>query len=330
MKSKKILFVYQKETSFINKDYELLAAIYETKKLSAQTLLFPFLLVKEIFSTHLIYIWFAKLHALLTVIIAKLFHKPVIVVAGGDDVASFPELKYGMYSYPWKSWCPSLVLRLCSKVLAVSQFNKEEIIRNAKIAEKKISLIPHGFDSKFFNINGRKDKKCVLTVARITSETIRIKALLEIVKAAYLLSDYKFILIGEADPNMRDYLIKIKPPNFQIQGYLTAEMLRKFYQHAYIYLQPSHYESFCCAVAEAMLCGCIPLVSKKGALPEVVGESAYLLENSSGEEIKDKIRYLNSLSFKPDGYRNRIKTMFSLEKRKKEIFKIVEELVNDH
>ena len=99
------------------------------------------------------------------------------------------------------------------------------------------------------------------------------------------------------------------------------------YSRAKVYVQVSIHESFGCSVAEAMLCECIPVVSRRAALPEVVGDCGYYVNDLNPESVAEKIKEALLVS---DGLgkraSERIKTVFPLKKRKVELLKAIKEL----
>ena len=59
----------------------------------------------------------------------------------------------------------------------------------------------------------------------------------------------------------------------------------KILAESWVYLQPSRYEGFGLAVAEAMACGTVPIVSRAGALPEIVGDAGVILSVTSPDSL---------------------------------------------
>ncbi|MFZ1687096.1 MAG: glycosyltransferase, partial [Flavobacteriales bacterium] len=70
------------------------------------------------------------------------------------------------------------------------------------------------------------------------------------------------------------------------------------YQRARFYAQLSISEGFGCALAEAMLCGAVPIVSDAGSLPDVAGGTGYVLKKKNAEAftalLNDASRSLSS------------------------------------
>ena len=108
-------------------------------------------------------------------------------------------------------------------------------------------------------------------------------------------------------------------------GYVPDEELLSWYQKAKVYVQVSAYESFGMSLAEAMLCECVPVVTERGALPEVVGDAgfyvAYEDDKATALGIKEALR-----SDKGAYARRRIEDLFSIEKREKALIKAIEAL----
>ena len=90
--------------------------------------------------------------------------------------------------------------------------------------------------------------------------------------AARELPDVSFVLAGRWDDDAIDVLRADAPENVLFTGYLEDEELDAWFRRAAVYAQPSLHEGFGLSLAEAMLAGAVPVVTKAGALPEVVGD----------------------------------------------------------
>jgi glycosyltransferase involved in cell wall biosynthesis len=66
-----------------------------------------------------------------------------------------------------------------------------------------------------------------------------------------------------------------------------------------VYLQPTRYEGFGLAILEAMSCGAPVVTSPCGAVPEVVGDTALLVDGTSPPSIAEGIlQYLEDPSLR--------------------------------
>lgn len=265
------------------------------------------------------------------VLFCKILRKKSIVVAGGDDVAYLPEIKYGMFSYWWKKWCPLFVFRHADLVLTVSKFNESETLKNTKALYKKVKMIYHGFRAEKFKIpKDIKKDKIVLTVSSISNERIKVKGLDLFIQTAVLLPETGFLLVGTDKDKASIILKKSSGKNVTFLGEVTGRDLLNIYLKAKVYVQLSIHESFGCALAEAMLCECIPVVSKTGATPEVVGDCGFYVDILNPETIAEKIKEaLEATDELGKRARERIIKMFPLEKRKNELITSINELLKE-
>ena len=54
---------------------------------------------------------------------------------------------------------------------------------------------------------------------------------------------------------------------------------------------PSHYEEpFGIVALEGLACGCLPLVSERGGLPEVIGNHGFTFPNGNAEALADRLQ----------------------------------------
>jgi glycosyltransferase involved in cell wall biosynthesis len=101
-----------------------------------------------------------------------------------------------------------------------------------------------------------------------------LKGLDFICQLAEQLPDYAFTFIGgNEDPSLK------LPSNIRLIAHIPNDELQSIYNQHQFYLQLSMSEGFGIAVVEAMMCGCIPIVSHVGILPQIVGPFGYVLQH---------------------------------------------------
>ena len=101
-----------------------------------------------------------------------------------------------------------------------------------------------------------------------------------------------------------------------IRGFVDDAELARRYAAAAVYVQASTHEGFGMTVAEAMLAGCVPVVTPVGALPEVVGDTGVVVADPTAEAVADGVR--KALALGPDARRQaraRVLEQFTLERR---------------
>ncbi len=327
----KIIFVKNITRSFTENDIGILQKHFDVRvvdfvlnrKNLKGTLTTVLNMVKGILWADLTFSWFADIHAYIAVRLSKIFRKKSIVVVGGYEVAKVPEIGYGSMLNPKSTHRVKYVLENANKILAVSEFNKKEILKYTN--PENVELVYNGIDCDKFKLKGKKED-LVITVGYVVDHAIKRKRYDVFVNAAKYLPNVKFMLIGEYVDDSIEYLKSLASSNIEFTGFVSDEELLRYYQKAKVYCQLSMYESFGVAPAEAMLCGCIPVVTNNAALPEVVGDTGFYApygdEKATAEAIKEALK-----SDKGKEARERIKKMFPIERREKRLIEIIRGLV---
>ena len=166
----------------------------------------------------------------------------------------------------------------------------------------------------------------VITVGRIDWECLERKGYEHFVRSAAHLLDVHFVLIGQWRDDAIGYLRQIAPKNVTFTGRISDVELLKWLSRAKVYVQASIHEGFGCSLAEAMLCECVPVVSRETAIPEVVGNCGFYLEELTPEAIASLTRQA-LVSHLGQRARKRIMREFPLEKRREALQTVVEEIM---
>lgn len=321
-----VLVVYNHDSTWVHDDIAILQRHYTVdtffyKKDKKRKNLKE--LVKK---SDVIFIWFASFHGLKAAYLADRFGKKIVTVASGYSVANLKEFDYGLGVHFYTRWIPKFILKRSDCVIAVSESNKNEIL-DLIDHHNNIQVIYHGFDTSQFKPN--KDvlkKNMVITVASLDSVSIKRKGVDKFVSIAKEFPDCSFIVIGKKGDGSQK-LISDATDNVSFPGFVTEEQLLRFYQQALVYAQFSFHEGFGCTVAEAMLCQCVPVVTDRGSLPEVVGNKGYIIpywNEKKAVESVDSALHLSKDKLKE--MRKRIVDEFSMAKREEKIVELMERL----
>ena len=116
-----------------------------------------------------------------------------------------------------------------------------------------------------------------------------------------------------------------RPANITHIDYIEHESLPSKMAEFTFYCQLSMSEGFGVALAEAMACGCVPIVSKVGIMDFIVGDSGFVLQKRDAGMLKILIEKaldadthsLSSLA------RERVVEKFSNHKRKSDLLKLI-------
>ena len=327
---KRVLFIFGGILSpFKQKDRELLGKHFDVRVIKYEVIKYkdyPRVLLKllrAVFWADVTFSWFAGEHAMWAVRLSKILRKKSIVVVGGGEVANVPEIGYGSLLDPTGARIVKYVLNNADKLLAVSEFNKKEILKYT--TPKNVELVYNGVDCDKFQPNGEKEDLVITVAHTISNGTIETKGLETFIKSAGYLPNTLFLVVGELLDSSAKRLKSTAPSNVKFRGFVPQEDLLKYYQKAKVYCQLSYRESFGMALAEAMACECVPVVTNDAALPEVVGDTGFYVPyddpEATAEAIKEALK-----SDKEKEARERIKEMFPIEKREKELARIIKEM----
>ena len=325
-KKPKILIITPVELDVvINKDYEFLKNDFDVKVVVYRGKKDRLKLLKGVLSTDLNISWFAWTYAKYAVIISKIFRKKSIVIAAGYDVVNMPEINYGAMTKTKTAKIVKFAIEHADKVIAVSDSIKNDVLQYTY--RKDVVTVYHALDYNIFKPYGEK-KDFVLTVGYVNRSNLQRKGLETFVKSAKYLPDTKFILVGNHVDDSIKYLRSIATPNLEFTGWVSDENLLKYMQNAKVYVQVSAHEGFGLSLAEAMLCECVPVVTDRGAIPEVVGDTGYYVPFGDPKATAESIKKAIVDNNMGKNARERIKTLFPLEKRENELIKVVEELLD--
>lgn len=319
---KRVLFVYHHNpiTTFEDIDRKILSNNFITHSLCFSNSKDKKMLLRlfwKILWADVVISWFADWHSYYTVRISRFLKKKSIIITGGYDISAIPEIGYGIAgNRPNHLYMVRDVLAMSNILITNSLFAKKELLNNFDINEDKVCAIYHGFNIDLpGKDNGKIKEDIVLTVASINKVNLLLKGLRTFVESARYLPNMRFILIG---PNMDESLSELKkiaPPNVEFIGGLYGKDLIAMYRRAKVYVQLSMYESFGCALAEAMLHECVPVVTRKGALPEVVGECGFYVPANNPKEVALAIDKASANLYLGKQARTRIITKFPLKQR---------------
>ena len=248
-----------------------------------------------------------------TYIISKLFKKKTIIT--------------------YHCGSPDLILRKTSFLLNIffnsadaitvpSNFSRDILLNYNKNIYKKLFILPNIVDVlKWQYLELRKDNTMAMTVSSINKWYICRKGLNLFAETAKILTEFDFYIIGKYD-NSIGYLKKIAPSNLHFTGYIPDEELLKLYNLSGVYCQFSISESFGYALAEAMSCGCVPVVTRNASLPEVVGEVGYYIDNNDPKEAAEQIKRAANSNLSRQS-RHRIVESFSAANVKQNLLNII-------
>jgi len=328
MGKKSILFVYVNYSTFVKADFEILSSFAKVEKyqfkpgkgiiITGIKLIKQFIsLIINIWKYDAVFVWFADYHSLLPVLVAKILGKRSFVVVGGYEVERDKNLHYGVLFSKIRGFFCITTIKMCSLNLTVSHYLDRKVKYIAPNANRH--FLPNCVDLLDVPNSFTQKENQIITIAIIENQrTYFRKGIDTYIEVARCLPDYKFIIIG-LDRSKLSGLLKNIPENLVIFGRIAHEELSEYYKKSKFYCQLSRAESFGVVIAEAMLYGCIPIVTNEGGMPEIVGETGFIVKRNP--DIISQIISENSLISSESQFAvsQRILLNFSWEIRKEEI-----------
>lgn len=188
-----------------------------------------------------------------------------------------------------------LLCEKASKIIAVSENTKKDLIEFFSIKESKIEVIYHGnslvlTDESEFNIK-LPDKYILFVGSRCKYKNFNL-----FIKSASLLLnkdlDLSIICVGGASFNKEEVTLfeELNIKNRVIQYDLEDNLLSQFYFRALMFVFPSLYEGFGIPILESFACECPLVCSNTSSLPEIAVDGAIYFdpydENSIYQAMK--------------------------------------------
>jgi len=335
MKNKKIkiLYICFNLSSFVRRDLDILNKHFEVRFLKyngiKSVILFLYSLLKEIRKTDIVFSRFASTHAFLAVLFSKIFRKRSVVIVAGFDVAKIPEIDFGFARSTIARFLLRFTLNNADKVLPLSNALKRDIFRIGGIKGDNIKVVPNGFDTEKWKPGEKKEKLVITVVEELNENICKRKGIETFIEAAKYLPDVSFVVIDRKTEYSRK-LEKNAPRNVRfISVPIQSKELLNFYQRAKVYCQLSRHEGHPNALSEAMLCECVPVGTRYGGIPEVIGNTGFYVPYGDAKATAEAIKKaLNSDKGKEA--RKRIETLFPLERREKELLNIITYLIGEN
>lgn len=325
-----ILFVHNGPAQFVRLDLEELRKRYQVTECYLRSRwVNPVSIWRQVRTHDLVFGWFASWHTFLPFVFARLLGKPSVLVVGGYDVANMPQAGYGHQRGGIKKWVSKLTMRSATCLITNSQYSEDEALRNAGLSREQLTMIYHGIPDPFGILPEGPRARIALTVGNVDKSNLLRKGHEAFVRTAALMPDVSFVLAGAWQDSAVDHLRAMATPNVTLTGWLSDEALGDYYRRASVYVQPSLHEGFGLSVAEAMLAGCVPVVSRVGSLPEVTGDSGIFVDTPAPAAIAKAIA--EALTYPEEArapIRQRILDEFPLEKRGLLLEQLIRPLMN--
>lgn len=324
MKRKKILFIHNGLQRFVRIDRDLLSEKHYVVEIDFNWAPIQLSMVlKEFFRCEIVFGWFASHHTFLPVILGKLFGKKTVVCASDYDLANEPEWNYGSMRGGIRKFVNNFIFRTADTIIVPSIFSQTLALNNTvlKKNEDKIRVIPHGLP--FQPAPDIQKEQSVVTVGSVNQETLWRKGIGTFVEMGKYIPEIPCNVVGKLEVNDQKDLVNRASPNVIFHGFLPDLKRDQLLRSSGAYAQLSYMEGFGLSLAEAMLQRCVPVVTNRGALPEVVGDCGIYAPLNDPRAAADAVREGLSQPHLGRLARERILDLFPLKKRKEAIYQLL-------
>ena len=271
-------------------------------------------------------------------LLGKLFKKPVYIILHGTDCTAFPSINYGSLRKPLLKKACEITYHYATTLLPVSESliyssntystfkNTTEHLQGIKHFFPQINtpykVILNGVNDQFWHQESHIVKQPNTFITVISTGQFTLKGGDLILEVAPLFPSHTFTFAGMDCPT--DI---IPPDNVLFLGKVSPEELRTLFSTSTYHFQLSISEGFGMSLCEAMLCGCIPIGSAVNMIPEIIGETGFILEKRSMKDLTTLLKQIateqNNTALGKSA-RTQIISDFSIEKR---AFKLLKEVL---
>ncbi len=256
-----------------------------------------------------------------------------------------PALSTKLFGQGISSWKTRRGAILAEKIIAVSEFTKQEIHEVFGIPLEKIVVIHHGCSGDMFPDHdkskwnevsvrlGLSDRPFILFVGGAEPRKNHRVLFEAFAQCPSLKQECSLVAVG--DETVKEESLRRTAQTFglsenvQCPGSLSIGDLRVLYSHATVFVYPSHYEGFGIPLLEAMACGTPIITGHETALPEVAANAALYANVQDSEQLGVVLEQLFNDSDLQDRLRSkgfeRVKA-FTWERAARETLAVYEEV----
>lgn len=241
--------------------------------------------------------------------IPLLWNRKLIVTIHDLIHIKFPQYLPNKFAYIYAWTMLKFACIRAEKVLTVSEFTKQDLIRTLYVRESKIEIIYNEIESCFkkkeiseveylknkYDIP--KDNKIVLYVGNIKPH----KNVEALINAFFLfeMNHVSLALVGkDFNSSVKEKLLKNKKTEGKVimTGAVSKDELVDWYNLSDVFVFPSLYEGFGIPPIEAMACGTPVICSSSSSLPEVVGDASILVNPTDIDAIHKEIQRILAMT----------------------------------
>ncbi|MBD3322937.1 glycosyltransferase [candidate division KSB3 bacterium] len=275
-------------------------------------------LLRTIIQEHgqVVFCYFVDENTFFTAILVRLLRRKLIIATGGWDATYVPDIQFGRMGSWLNRRLFSYTMRLADSVLSFSNSSRDELLRYGK--PKRLRTGYMAIDAEQFTPGNHPKLRRVLTVCYTISRKTWVQKGIEFfVRAAAMVPDSEFIVAGRfVDDDFYHAIQSIAPANVEFTcRFLPPADYIALLQSARVYVQASAHEGFGVSLAEGMACGCVPVITDRYAMPEVMGDTGYIVPFNDVPALAQAIQDALLHPERGETARRRVRENFTVQRR---------------
>jgi len=208
-------------------------------------------------------------------------------------VTTFHDMNFSKYNYEKIVNNQKKSVSRADKIIAISQFTKNELMEFWKVPSDKIDVVYHGVDTPLDKnkIGERivKEPYIIYVGVRHTFKNFdRLASAFSIIRSKY--PDLK--LVCTSNSFSKDEIRLFAELNISkniLHASANEIQMANLYSNAEFFIYPSFSEGFGMPILEAMSYGCPTLIANSSCFPEIAGESSLYFDPFDVESIASKM-----------------------------------------
>tara|TARA_Y100001970_G_scaffold9413_1_gene10987 strand:+ start:3477 stop:4559 length:1083 start_codon:yes stop_codon:yes gene_type:complete len=179
----------------------------------------------------------------------------------------------------------------CQNIITVSNFSKNELVKNCNINSENVFVSPNGIDNAYLKTNSDVERDIDILYVATFEKRKNHQFLIKALEHNNNLRKIKVCLIGKDLGNRQEIRILAQHLNNVEIDFIdhigSDRELIEFYDRSNLFISPSLYEGFGMPIIEAISRGCKVLCTDTEVFREVGGESVeYFSPDNSSELFK--------------------------------------------
>ncbi|MCD0486957.1 glycosyltransferase family 4 protein [Pedobacter sp. MC2016-14] len=195
----------------------------------------------------------------------------------------------------WYKLAIPLLSKIAQRLVTVSAFSKQQLVKFAGFEENKLEIIYNAADhlSRFQEPDEDfKTKISALKPFVLAVSSLSVNKNFPVIGEAIEKIDFKpyqMLIAGGASATLQ----QSAPSSFvKYLGYVSNAELKYLYQNASLFIFPSLYEGFGIPPLEAMYSGCPVISSNTSSLPEVLGDACVYFNPNDAQDLANQLQRL--------------------------------------